>query len=157
MSLNTGILGSVVGSVFGRNPRSSTERSLGETLAELGGGAPIQSGILLRAALKVLQTNGGLDGVLARMRTNGLAAEADSWVGTGPNLPLSPSQLSLLLGPAGVDRAATPLNLSADDAGPAMAQILPDLVHQLTPDGVVPPNHADLIARSIAMLSHAGA
>jgi uncharacterized protein YidB (DUF937 family) len=157
MSLDSGILGSVVGSVFGASPRGVGHNALGEVLAGIGGGAPIHSGMLLSAALSLLQQNGGLDGVLERLRQAGFAAHADSWVGTGPNLPISPAELQQALGLSGMDRVAAPLNYSSAEAGSAMAEILPELVNQLTPEGRLPARHADLIARGITMLSNAGA
>jgi uncharacterized protein YidB (DUF937 family) len=157
MSLLSGILGNVVGSVFGANPRGARNNSLGEILADLGGGTPIQSGMLLSAALNLIRQNGGLDGVLSRFRETGLGAEADSWVGTGPNLPVTPGQLQQVFGASGLDRAAAPIHYSATEAGSAMALILPELLDQFTPEGTLPPNHAALLDRSISMLSHAGA
>ena len=38
-----------------------------------------------------------------------------------------------------------------------MAEILPELIHQLTPEGRLPPNHAELIARGLTILKSAGA
>jgi uncharacterized protein YidB (DUF937 family) len=157
MSLLSGILGNVVGSVFGSNPRGSANNSLGEILGGIGGGAPIQSGMLLAAALTLLQQNGGLDGVLTQLRQNGHGAQADSWVGTGPNLPITPLELQHSLGHFGLDHAAAPLGMSSAEAGSAMAEILPELVNQLTPGGSLPPNHADLIAKGLTMLKSAGA
>jgi uncharacterized protein YidB (DUF937 family) len=157
LSLVSGILGNVVGSVFGSNPRGSVNNSLGEILGGIGGGAPIQSGMLLAAALTLLQQNGGLDGVLNQLRQNGLGAQADSWVGAGPNLPISPVQLQQSLGAFGLDHAAAPLNMSSAEAGSAMAEILPELVNQLTPEGRLPENHAELIGRALTMLKSAGA
>jgi uncharacterized protein YidB (DUF937 family) len=157
MSLDSGILGNVVGSVFGAYSRDSRHNALGEVLSEIGGGAPIHSGMLLSAALSLIRQNGGLDGMLERLRQNGLAAHADSWVSTGPNLPISPAELQQALGIEGMDRVAAPLNYSSAEAGSAMAEILPELVNQLTPEGQLPAKHADLIARSITMLTSAGA
>jgi uncharacterized protein YidB (DUF937 family) len=157
MSLDSGILGNVVGSVFGAYSRGSRYNSLGAVLAEVGGGAPIHSGMLLSAALVLLRENGGLDGVLEKLRQGGFAAHADSWVGTGTNLPISPAELQQALGLAGMDRVAAPLGYSSDEAGAAMAEILPELVDQLTPGGRLPAKHADLIAKGISMIAHASA
>lgn len=157
MGLDSGILNNVVGSVFGANPRGGRHNMLGEVLAGLGGGAPIDSGMLLSASLSLLRDNGGLDGVLEKLRQGGLAAHADSWVGTGPNLPISAAELQQALGLDSLDRVAAPLGLSAAEAGAALAEIVPELVNQMTPEGRLPGNHAQLIARGIQMLSSAGA
>jgi uncharacterized protein YidB (DUF937 family) len=145
-----------VGSVFGSNPRGSQHNSLGEILGEFGD-VPIQRGILLSAALRFVQRNGGIDGILGRLRQSGFAAEADSWVGAGPNLPISPLRLQQVFGATGLDDRATPLEPSADPAGSAMSQILPELVNQFTPQGELPANHAALVTKGLAILSAAGA
>ena len=157
MSLDSGILGSVVGSVFGASPRGVGHNALGEVLAGIGGGAPIHGGMLLSAALGLLQKNGGLDGVLEKLRLAGFSAQADSWVGNGPNLPISPAELEQALGIQNMDRVAAQLGYSLDEAGSAMAEIMPELVNQLTPSGQLPAKHADLIKRGITMLTKAGA
>lgn len=157
MSLDSGILGSVVGSVFGASRRGVGHNALGAVLSGIGGGEPIHGGMLLSAALGLIQKNGGLDGVLERLRQNGLAAQADSWVGTGPNLAISPAELEQALGPQNMDRVAAQLGYSSAEAGSAMAEILPELVNQLTPSGQLPSRHADLITRGITMLTKAGA
>jgi len=157
MSLDSGILTNVVGSVFGATRRGVRHNSLGEILADIGGGAPIHSGMLLTAALTLVRDNGGLDGVLERLRKGGFAAQADSWVGEGPNLPISAAELQKALGLEGMDLVAAPLGYSSLEAGAAMAEILPALVDQLTPGGALPARHADLIARGLSMLAHASA
>ena len=106
-----GILGNVVGSVFGNHPRWARDNSLGETLGELSGGVPFRSGMLLSAALRLIQRSGGLDGLLARLHQNGFSAQADSWVGTGPNLPITAAELDQALGVEVIDSATAPLGL----------------------------------------------
>jgi uncharacterized protein YidB (DUF937 family) len=157
MSLFGGILGNVVGSVFGSNPRGSQQNMLGEVLANVGGNTPFESGQLLHAALKLVQQNGGLEGLLSRMRAGGLAEQADSWVGKGPNLPITPEQLQQAVGPQALDEVAAPLHLSAAEAGDSLSQILPELVNQLTPAGTVPADHAALLTKAMSILSSAGA
>lgn len=152
-----GVLGNVVGSVFGNHPRWSQQNTLGETLGDLSGGVAFRNGMLLGAALRLIQQNGGLDGVLARLHDRGLGAEADSWVGTGPNLAVTTAQLEHAFGTTAIDRATAPLELPVAEAGEAMSRILPELVNQFTPDGQMAPNHAALIPKALAMLSGAGA
>ena len=155
MSLFGGILGNVVGSVFGSNPRGAEFNSLGEVLTALGVVVPYHRGLYLTAALTFIQRNGGLEGMLASLRAGGLAAQADSWVGPGPNVLIPQADIERVFGVADLDSLAAPLNMSADELGAALAEILPELVHQLTPKGQIPENHAEVIAKGLAMLNAA--
>jgi uncharacterized protein YidB (DUF937 family) len=151
MGLWDGLLGNVVGSVLGGGQQS--QNPLGNILGELTGGDQAQSGNLMNAAMTMLQQHGGLQSVLDLFRSKGMDQEADSWVGTGPNIGLSASQVQQVFGKSAVGNLAEQLGMSHGEASSAMAQILPELVNQLTPQGQVPENHNDLISQGLAMLS----
>jgi uncharacterized protein YidB (DUF937 family) len=103
--------------------------------------------------MSLLQQNGGLAGVLNNFRQSGLAEHADSWVGTGPNMGISADQLQQALGSSSIGNVASQLGMSHGEAGSAMAQILPELINQLTPQGQLPADHADTITKALSMLS----
>jgi uncharacterized protein YidB (DUF937 family) len=81
----------------------------------------------------MLQQNGGLEGILGRFRQSGLSEQADSWVGTGQNMNLSPDQLQQTFGPAAIQDPAAQLGMSQDDASSAIAQLLPEVINRFTP------------------------
>ncbi|HUM01513.1 MAG TPA: YidB family protein [Thermoanaerobaculia bacterium] len=123
----------------------------------LGGSSPGSSGKqLCQLALQVLQQNGGLTGVLEKLKASGLAQQAESWVGTGANLPISPDQISKVLGGANLGELAAKLGLPAGTANVGLAEMLPRLIDQLTPQGRVPEDHADLVSQGLAMLGKLG-
>jgi uncharacterized protein YidB (DUF937 family) len=69
------------------------------------------------------------------MRAQGLGPEADSWVGTGQNQPITGAQVRRVIGEnevAGIARAA---GASPDDAAEGIAQLLPGLVDVASPGG----------------------
>jgi len=107
--------------------------------------------------MSLLQQNGGLPGVLDSFRQSGMAQHADSWVSTGPNVGISGDQLQQALGSSSIGNVASQLGLSHGQASSALAQILPELINQLTPSGQLPDNHSDLIAQGLAMLTGRGA
>jgi uncharacterized protein YidB (DUF937 family) len=152
MGLLDSLLGDVMGSAVGSNGAQSSANPLGSVLASLGGGNQQQTGNLLTAAMSMLQQNGGLGGVLDTLRKSGLGAQADSWVGTGANMPVSADQLQQAFGGPAIGNVASQLGLSHGDASSAMAQILPELVNQLTPNGQMPDDSGDLISRGLSML-----
>ena len=83
----------------------------------------------------MLQQQGGLGGVLGKFREAGMGAQADSWVGTGQNMNISPNQLEQVFGSGALSDIASKLGMSQDQAGSAMSQVLPELINQLTPQG----------------------
>ncbi len=138
MGLLDGILGSLAGSV-------------------LGAGQPAGGGNqLVQLALQVLQQNGGLTGVLDKFRASGLAQQADSWVSTGKNLPVSADQISQVLGGTGLGELAAKLGLPTGTATSGLADMLPQLIDKLTPQGQIPEGHEDLVSQGLAMLGRLG-
>ena len=53
---------------------------------------------------------------------------------------------------SGLGNLAAQLGTSQGQAGSVLAQILPELVNQLTPNGQVPENHNDLLTQGLALL-----
>ncbi len=152
MDLLGGILGNVLGSALGGGATPSGSSPLGSVLGSLAGGNATQGSNLLNAVLSLVQQNGGMNGVLDTFRRNGLGAHADSWVGTGANMNVSADQLQQVLGSPAIAQIASQLGLSHQQAGSAMAQLLPELVNHFTPQGQVPDNHADLLSSALQML-----
>ena len=42
----------------------------------------------------IIEKHGGLQGVISQFERNGLGPTVQSWVGTGPNRPISPGDLN---------------------------------------------------------------
>jgi uncharacterized protein YidB (DUF937 family) len=117
----------------------------------MGGGT--QQNPLLQAALQLVQQNGGLQGVLARFQQAGYGAQADSWVSTGQNQPITADALSQVLGHGQLGQIAQQLGISHGDAAGGLASMLPQLIDKLTPQGQVPANHDDLVAQALSLLN----
>jgi uncharacterized protein YidB (DUF937 family) len=81
---------------------------------------------------------GALGGLVSHMQNNGAAAAADSWVGTGANLPIDSSQLTQVLGPDLVAKIAASTGMSPDQILSQLSQVLPQVVNGLTPNGQLP-------------------
>ena len=151
MGLLDGLIGDVLGSALGGGNRR--QDPLGSVLGGLAGGNQAQSGNLL-LQLALLQQNGGLEGVLGRFRQGGLGQQADSWVGTGQNMNISPDQLQQIFGSSTMRDLASQLGMPEEQAGSTMAQVLPELINQLTPQGQVPANGDEEIAEGLSMLAN---
>jgi uncharacterized protein YidB (DUF937 family) len=105
---------------------------LGDLLNGSGGNAASGS----RTGGNVL--NDGLGGLLDRLRQNGNADAADSWVQSGPNRPLEASRLETALGEDVIEHLQEQTGLSRSDLLERLSTNLPQTVDQLTPDGRVP-------------------
>jgi hypothetical protein len=81
---------------------------------------------------------GGLGEILDAFRRNGLGDRADSWVGTGPNKPISAEDIERALGIDRVSEAARQAGVQPREAANGMAVGLPELIDKLTPKGQVP-------------------
>jgi uncharacterized protein YidB (DUF937 family) len=152
MGLLDALIGNVLGSALGGNQRQDP---LGSVLGGLAGGNQAQSGnLLLQVALLLLQQNGGLEGVLNRFRQGGLGQQADSWVGTGQNMNISTNELQQIFGSSTLRDLASQFGMPEEQANSTMAQVLPELINKLTPQGQVPQNGDDEIAQGLSMLAN---
>jgi len=124
----------------------------------LGGGQQQQGqSPLLQAALTLIQQNGGLPGLLAKFQQSGLGQHAESWVSNNANLPISADQLHQVLGSDAVAGIASKLGLDHAQVSGGLAQMLPQLINQMTPNGAVPANHSDLLSEGLSLLAGRGA
>jgi uncharacterized protein YidB (DUF937 family) len=85
-----------------------------------------------------IQQEGGIDGLMAKLKAGGLGGQVDSWVGTGENQPVEPAQLEQALGPDTVQRLSSGSGLDIGKLLPLLAMFLPQIINMLTPSGKVP-------------------
>ena len=86
----------------------------------------------------IIEKHGGLQGVVNEFERNGLGATVRSWVGTGPNQPISPADVQRALGPDLLQQLSAKSGLSVEDLAQKLSQVLPQAVDRLTPDGTIP-------------------
>jgi len=127
---------------------------LDQVLGAMGGqtGNPGQHGSLVDLAAGVLQNQGGVSGLLDKFRSAGLGQQADSWVSTGQNMPVSGDQVSSVLGSGAVERASQKLGLPPGAAAAALAAVLPMVIDHLTPNGHVEGTGTGDLAGTLAAL-----
>ena len=81
---------------------------------------------------------GGLGGLLNKMEQGGLGDQTKSWVGSGQNQQVSPSQLGQALGPNIIKTLSQLTGVSEDELTKQLSQGIPVIVNTLTPNGRVP-------------------
>jgi uncharacterized protein YidB (DUF937 family) len=173
MGLLDGLINNVLGSAMGggaqagNNPLGSLLSGLATSLGG-GAGAPgaaqaarpgmggVAAGGLLAAAMVLIQQQGGLSALIDKFRQSGLGQHADSWVAGGPNLPVTGDQVHQALGSGALNDIAARLGIPVQQAGASMAQVLPELINQLTPHGQLPANHGGLIDDGLKILQGLG-
>jgi uncharacterized protein YidB (DUF937 family) len=86
----------------------------------------------------IIEKHGGIQGVVSEFERNGLGPTVKSWVGTGPNQPISPEDLHKTLGPDLLQQLSEKSGLSVEELTQKLSQILPQAVDKLTPGGSIP-------------------
>ena len=129
---------------------------IGGVLNNLGNGSGTAGdNPVLRMVMDLLQQNGGLGGLLDSLSRNSLGQQAASWVGRGDNLPVSAEQLSQALGNGPLAELAGRFGLDAQAVSGSLAQYLPEVINQLTPEGRLPDDadRSDLLENSLSALA----
>ncbi|MBF1163991.1 MAG: DUF937 domain-containing protein [Dechloromonas agitata] len=112
---------------------------------------------LLEAVMQLIQNQpGGLAGLVQSFQQGGLAEIVNSWVSTGQNLPVSGQQLASVLGSGPLQGMAAQLGLSPDQVAGSLADLLPQVVDQLTPNGQLPQGGDLLLAQGMDLLKKGG-
>src|SRR5437660_8769357 len=86
----------------------------------------------------ILERHGGVQGVVSEFERNGLGATVQSWVGTGPNQPISPTEVHTTLGPELLQQLSEKSGLSVEELTQRLSHVLPQAVDKLTPNGTLP-------------------
>jgi len=119
-----GGLGDLLGKALGTG-RGAGGGGLGDILGQvLGGGGGASAG--------------GLGGVLEKLNQGGYSQHAQSWVGSGQNLSLPPGAIRDVFGQGALAKIAQQAGLSEDETSAGLAQLLPEVVNHVTPQGRVP-------------------
>lgn len=128
-------LGSLLGSLLGGSGSGSGQGGssggniLGALLGALAGG---QGGGQAGGA------GNPLGGLMDMLTKSGLADQAQSWIGTGQNEPVSGGQIAEALPNETLDKVAQQTGVTPQQAADQIAQSLPQAVDKLTPSGQLP-------------------
>lgn len=109
---------------------------------------------MMQLVLQLLQNHpGGLQGLIEQFTRAGLGQQAASWVSTGQNLPISAEDLMKVFGRGGgqLQDMLSKLGMQQSEAMGGLAQMLPDVVDRLTPNGSV---QDDMVAQGLDLLKN---
>jgi uncharacterized protein YidB (DUF937 family) len=164
---NNPLLGQVLGGLFGqamgrrgmRGPLGGPAGglggvALGSVLAGMmrgrsqpvgmpGGGRPYANRttllvMLLPLAMRWVQRNGGMGAVLDKFRQKGFGRQTQSWVDTGANDTVDEQAVEQVVGREELREMAQRLGVPEQEVAQAFAEIMPEMVDKLSPDGQLP-------------------
>jgi uncharacterized protein YidB (DUF937 family) len=127
------ILGGLMG---GKGGSGGLDDLLGGLTGGQGGGGSGLSALM--PVLAGVLASGGLSKIMGGLKANGLTSEAESWVGTGANKPVSGRQMEQAVGQEQMKEIAKQLGVSEEQAADAVAKALPEVVDKVSPDGKLP-------------------
>lgn len=130
---------------------------LDSVVGALAGGQSGGDNSLLNVVMQLINNPqaGGLGGLVQTFQQGGLGEIVNSWVSSGQNLPISAEQIQSVLGGGKLQDIAAQLGVSPAQASGSLADLLPQVVDKLTPNGQLPEG-GDLLAQGMEMLKKGG-
>lgn len=117
----------------------------------LGGSAGSKEPDLMSTILNLVGgQQGGLNGFIQQFAAKGLGDVAQSWVGTGKNLPISPDQLQSVLGSDVIKGLASKVGIDNNALLGQLSNLLPQAVDKLTPEGKIP--EGDILSQGMDLI-----
>jgi len=95
---------------------------------------------MVSVASQLIAKHGGVSGIVSQLQQQGLGATVNSWIGAGPNQPISADQVHQAFGPEVIRELAAKTGMTPEELAQKLSQVLPQVVDKLTPNGSVPPH-----------------
>ena len=109
--------------------------------------------MLLPLAIQLIQRNGGVGGLLDQFKQAGHGQQVASWVSTGDNEPIDAQAVGEVVGQDELSRLSQQLGVPSDQVAGGLAQLLPQVVNQLSPAGDVPSDADDVLTSALSSLT----
>lgn len=93
-------------------------------------------------AQNALQQAGGLQGIVGKLQSAGYGDQVQSWLGAGPNQPVTADGIAQAIGHGKLGEIAQGYGVSPDQVSSLLAHVLPGLVDRLSPNGILQPHLA---------------
>ena len=109
---------------------------LDQITSKLGGQDGQEGG--LASIQNFFSSNGGLQGLTEKLSNSGMGKQVQSWIGTGHNEPISGQQVQQAVDPNELHTMAQNAGISDEEASEQLAQAMPQMVNEATPQGQIP-------------------
>ena len=113
---------------------------------------PVAQGDLLSGIMGMVDRAGGFPALLQQLKDSGLAEQVASWVGTSENQPVSGDQIKDALGQENIEQIAQQAGIEPEHASTGLAQLLPQIIDKLTPNGQMPQD--ELLQQGLSFLKN---
>ncbi len=94
-------------------------------------------GDLMNTAMQMLGGSGGLNGLVQMFNKAGLSEHVQSWISTGPNLPISADQLKNVLNADTLNSLGQMFGTNSGGAADMLSNLLPGFIDKMTPNGKI--------------------
>lgn len=108
--------------------------------------------MLLPLAMRWVQRNGGMGAVMDKFRQKGMGGQAQSWMSTGENEPIDDQAVEQVVGQDELRQMAQRLGVPEEQVAQAFAEIMPEMVDKMTPQGQMPPEADEVLDESTRAL-----
>jgi uncharacterized protein YidB (DUF937 family) len=126
---------------FLENTMGLLDQLAGQVLGAVGGQQdPVPQSALLAGVMALVNSAGGLPGLLQKFQASGMGDQVASWIGHGENQSISGAQINDALGEDAVAQVAQHAGIAPEHAANGLAQLLPQIIDKLTPNGQMPDN-----------------
>ena len=109
---------------------------------------------IFSAVSKLVNDHGGVQGMMDTLSQKGLGGAVQSWIGTGPNQPMTADQVHQTIGADKVAELAKQAGVTPQEMSNHLATTLPQVVDQLSPNGTLPPAPATPGANPLDAIKH---
>ncbi|MDO5768526.1 MAG: YidB family protein [Psychrobacter sp.] len=131
--MGTGALGSILGGVLGAGQRRSSGGF---------GGKGMLVAALMPLVLSWIQRNGGLSGALGKLQNMGFGQQAQSWMSAQDlNDNVDPNDIDKIFDRNEIIEVAQTVGADETEVRQGLAELLPEVVNQLTPNGDLATEH----------------
>jgi uncharacterized protein YidB (DUF937 family) len=93
---------------------------------------------LVTGTLGMLDSMGGINGLVNKLQQSGLGDVAASWIGKEENKNIQPEQLSQALGKDRIAALSQQAGIPESEGASVLSKLLPTMVDKLTPEGKEP-------------------
>jgi uncharacterized protein YidB (DUF937 family) len=111
---------------------------MNDLTARLGGNQGSDGGVAILH--KMVRSSGGLQGLIWKLSRSGLGQQAQSWVSTGENQPVTGSQVREAIDARQLSAMADQAGMTPEETSDQLARVLPVVVNKATPQGQLPDN-----------------